>query len=109
MVARRGRGRPTRNKQPFPSDGNVMKVLVIDVGGTNVKVLASGHETPRKFPSGKQLTPLRMVSGVIAATNDWEFDAITIGYPGPVLCGQPMTEPTNLGPGWMGFNFAAAF
>src|SRR5436190_15995123 len=86
-----------------------MKVLVIDIGGTNVKMLASGHDTPRKFPSGKELTPLEMVAGVLEATKDWEYEAISIGFPGPVLCGQPITEPVNLGPGWMGFDFEAAF
>ncbi len=86
-----------------------MKTLVVDIGGTNVKMLASGHEAPRRFPSGKQLTPEQMVAGVLAATKDWEYEAISIGFPGPVLCGQPMTEPVNLGPGWMGFDFAAAF
>lgn len=86
-----------------------MKVLVIDVGGTNVKMLASGQDVPRKFPSGSAMTPLEMVQGVQDATQDWEYEAVSIGYPGPVLCGQPMTEPVNLGPGWMGFDFAAAF
>ena len=85
------------------------KVLVIDIGGTNVKMLASGQEIPRKFPSGPEMTPLEMVHGVVAATKDWEYEAISVGFPGPVLCGQPMTEPVNLGPGWMGFDFAAAF
>lgn len=86
-----------------------MKTLVIDIGGTNIKMLATGHETPRKFPSGPETTPTRMVAGVLAATKDWEYDAISIGYPGPVLCGQPMTEPMNLGSGWMGFDFENAF
>jgi polyphosphate glucokinase len=86
-----------------------MKVLVIDIGGTNVKMLASGQDTPRRFPSGKKMTPLQMVSGVHDATKDWEYEAISIGFPGPVLCGQPVTEPVNLGPGWMGFDFEAAF
>lgn len=86
-----------------------MNVLVIDIGGTNVKFLASGQDAPRKFPSGRELTPERMVAGVRAATADWEYEAVSIGFPGPVLCGQPMTEPVNLGPGWMGFDFAAAF
>src|SRR5262249_30257695 len=86
-----------------------MKILVVDIGGTNVKMLASGHENPRKFPSGPELTPQQIVSGVLAATKDWEYEAVSIGFPGPVLCGQPMTEPVNLGPGWMGFDFAAAF
>jgi polyphosphate glucokinase len=86
-----------------------MKILVVDIGGTNVKMLASGQEAPRKFPSGPEMTPLQMVVGVLAATKDWEYDAISVGFPGPVLCGQPMTEPVNIGPGWMGFNFEAAF
>lgn len=86
-----------------------MKILVIDIGGTNVKMLASGHESPRKFPSGPELTPEQMVAGVLAATEDWGYEAVSIGFPGPVLCGQPMTEPVNLGPGWMGFDFATAF
>jgi len=86
-----------------------MKILVIDIGGTNVKMLASGQETPRKFPSGPEMTPERMVEGVLSATKDWEYDAITIGFPAPILCSQPMTEPVNLGPGWMGFDFGAAF
>jgi polyphosphate glucokinase len=86
-----------------------MKVLVIDIGGTNVKMLASGHELPRKFPSGPKLTPQQMVAGVLSATKDWDYEVVSIGYPGPVLCGQPMTEPVNLGPGWMGFDLEAAF
>jgi polyphosphate glucokinase len=86
-----------------------MKILVVDIGGTNVKMLASGHENRRKFPSGRKLTPEEMVAGVLSATKDWEYEAVSIGFPGPVLCGQPMTEPVNLGPGWMGFDFAAAF
>ncbi len=86
-----------------------MNVLVIDIGGTSVNLLATGHETPRKFPSGPELTPERMVAGVQAAAPDWDYEVVTVGYPGPILCGQPMTEPVNLGPGWMGFDFAAAF
>jgi polyphosphate glucokinase len=86
-----------------------VNILVIDIGGTNVKVLASGHEVPRKFPSGRELTPEKMVAGVLAATTDWDYEAVSIGFPGPILCGQPMTEPVNLGHGWMGFDFASAF
>lgn len=82
-----------------------MKTLVIDIGGTNVKMLASGQEAPRKFPSGPELTPERMVAGVLSATKDLDYDVASIGFPGPVLCGQPMTEPVNLGPGWMGFDY----
>src|SRR5262245_28505666 len=91
------------------SQERFMKILVIDIGGTNVKLLASGQETPRKFPSGPDLTPEKMVAGVQDATKDWDYEAISIGFPGPVLCGQPMTEPVNLGPGWMGFDFEKAF
>lgn len=86
-----------------------MKILVMDIGGTNVKMLASGQDVPRRFPSGKEMTPSQMIDGVLDATKDWEYEAITIGYPGPLLCGQPMTEPTNLGPGWIGFDFTTAF
>jgi predicted NBD/HSP70 family sugar kinase len=86
-----------------------MNVLVVDIGGSNVKMLATGQETPRKFPSGPELTPEEMVAGVVAATKDWAYEAVSIGFPGPVLCGKPMTEPVNLGPGWMGFDFEAAF
>jgi predicted NBD/HSP70 family sugar kinase len=86
-----------------------MKVLVIDIGGTNVKMLATGKDTPRKFPSGPELNPYQMVAGVLAATRDWEYDAVALGYPGPILCGQPMAEPVNLGPGWVGFDFESAF
>jgi predicted NBD/HSP70 family sugar kinase len=86
-----------------------MKILVVDIGGTNVKVLASGQVTPRKFPSSPGLTPEQMAAGVRSTTKDWDYEAVTIGFPGPVLCGQPMTEPVNLGPVWMGFDFEAAF
>jgi polyphosphate glucokinase len=86
-----------------------MKILVVDIGGTNVKMLASGQDTPRKFPSGPELTPEQMVAGVLSATKGWDYEAVTVGFPGPVLCGQPLTEPVNLGPGWMGFDFGAAF
>lgn len=86
-----------------------MNILAIDIGGTNVKFLASGHDSPRKFPSGRELTPERMVAEVKAASTDWNYEAVSVGFPGPILCGQPMTEPVNLGPGWMGFDFATAF
>ena len=86
-----------------------MKVLVVDVGGTNVKILATGQEAPRKFPSGAELTPERMVAGVKEAAEGWDYDRVAIGYPGPVKHGRPVAEPFNLAPGWMGFDFAAAF
>jgi polyphosphate glucokinase len=86
-----------------------MNVLVVDIGGTNVKILATGQAEPRKFPSGPTLTPKRMVAGVKKLAGDWKFDVVSIGYPGPVLGGRPVSEPFNLGPGWVGFNFQAAF
>jgi polyphosphate glucokinase len=86
-----------------------MKVLVVDVGGTHVKVLATGKRARREFPSGPTMTPQQMVSGVLKITNDWKYDVVSIGYPGPVLLGQPVAEPRNLGPGWVGFDFQAAF
>jgi polyphosphate glucokinase len=85
-----------------------MKILVVDIGGTNVKMLASGTQEVRKFPSGPELTPSDMVEGVMSTTSDWDYEVISIGFPGPVLCGQPMAEPTNLGSGWVGFDFEAA-
>lgn len=86
-----------------------MKILMIDVGGTNVKMMAGGHEGFRKFPSGKKLTAAKMVKGVLAATQDWEFDAVSIGFPGLVANGEPARDPLNLGGRWVGFNFAKAF
>jgi len=84
-------------------------ILVIDVGGTNIKMLASGQKVPRKFPSGPKMTPAKMAQGVKAAVRDWKFDRISLGYPGPVINGHPLREPHNLGPGWMAFDFRKAF
>jgi polyphosphate glucokinase len=86
-----------------------MRVLVIDVGGTNIKLLATGRKEPRKFPSGPAMTARQMVEAVREATRDWEYEAVSMGYPGPVVKGKPLLEPHNLGPGWVGFDFAAAF
>jgi len=87
----------------------VKPVLVIDVGGTHVKVLATGQTTKREFDSGPALTPRRMVSKVRKLVADWKYDAISIGYPGPVLRNRPVSEPWNLGKGWIGFDFQSAF
>ena len=84
-------------------------VLVIDVGGTHVKLLASGKRAHREFDSGPTLTPRQMVAGVRKLTADWRYDVVSIGYPGPVLHGRPVAEPMNLGRGWVGFDFARAF
>ena len=84
-------------------------VLVIDVGGTSVKILATGQPESRSFRSGPKLTPRRMVSGVKKLAADWTYDVVSIGYPGPVLGGRPSAEPVNLGRGWIVFDFAQAF
>ena len=91
------------------SIGESMKVLVIDIGGTHVKVLATGQDAHREFASGPALTPKRMVSEVRKLVTDWQYDVVAIGYPGPVLRDRPVSEPWNLGKGWAGFNFEAAF
>jgi polyphosphate glucokinase len=84
-----------------------MKVLVIDVGGTNIKLFATGQSEIRKFPSGPHMTAEQMVEGVRREAAGWEYDVITIGYPGPVVHGKLVLEPRNLGPGWVDFDFAA--
>ena len=86
-----------------------MNVLVVDVGGTHVKILATGQKAHRQFDSGPKLTPDRMVAGVRKLASDWKYDRVSIGYPGPVLNGRPFLDPPNLGKGWVGFNFKAAF
>jgi polyphosphate glucokinase len=86
-----------------------MNVLSIDVGGTHVKVLVTGATEKREFDSGPKLTPQAMVDGVKRLAGDWNYDAVSIGYPGPVLHGKPVAEPHNLGRGWVGFDFESAF
>jgi polyphosphate glucokinase len=76
-----------------------MNVLVIDIGGTHVKFLLSGQRERREFVSGKSLTPQRMASEVRKLVADWNHDAVSIGYPGPVVRNQPVLEPWNLGKG----------
>ena len=86
-----------------------MNVLVVDVGGTNVKILATGQKEPRRVPSGPTMTPKQMVAGVKKLAGDWKYDAVSIGYPGRVVGDRAITEPRNLAHGWVGFDFAAAF
>ncbi len=100
MVRRKGRT-PRRTVAP--------RVLVLDVGGNHVKLLAAGKREHRKFLSGPSLTPRAMVKGALEAAKDWEYDAISMGYPGLVIDGQPAAEPHNLARGWVHFDFAAAF
>jgi polyphosphate glucokinase len=86
-----------------------LKILVIDIGGTNVKVLATGQKERRRFPSGPKMTPQRMVAGLRKLVADWKYDVVAIGYPGRVDHNRPVAEPHNLARGWARFNFRAAF
>jgi predicted NBD/HSP70 family sugar kinase len=86
-----------------------MKILVIDIGGTHVKVIATGHKNPVLIPSGPDLTPKKMVTAVRQAMAGWDYSAVSIGYPGPVVHGRPVNDPHNLGRGWIGFDFKKAF
>ncbi len=86
-----------------------MKTLVIDVGGTHVKLLATGRKKPIEIVSGPGMTAREMVAAVRRATAGWKYEAVSIGYPGPVAHGHPLSEPHNLGRGWVGFDFRKAF
>jgi polyphosphate glucokinase len=86
-----------------------MKILAVDVGGTHVKILATGQTERREFASGPQLSAAQMVERVQALAKGWDYDHVTVGYPGPVLHDRPAAEPHNLGPGWLGFDFGKAF
>ncbi len=96
--------KPAKKTNPNPKN-----VLVVDVGGTNIKLLATGFRTPIKIPSGPEMTPRKMVAAVRKAAADWKYSCVSIGYPGPVLLGKPVSDPYNLGPGWVGFDFRKAF
>jgi len=93
------------NRQPVTAQA----VLVIDLGGTNVKVLATGQKEPRRYPSGPTMTPRRMVRVVKKLVREWKFDCVSLGFPGPIINECPLREPHNLGRGWMGFDFGKAF
>ncbi len=84
-------------------------ILVIDVGGTHIKILVTGHNRSLKLPSGPALTPKQMVNKVKDATQDCKYDRVSIGYPGVVIGGRPVHDPFNLGPGWVGFDFRKSF
>jgi hypothetical protein len=84
-------------------------ILAVDIGGTKVKILATGQTEPRKTATGKGFTPAKLVEAVRSLAHDWEYEALTIGYPGMVGPQGPRSEPGNLGPGWVGFDFATAF
>lgn len=84
-------------------------VLAVDVGGSHVKVLVSGAQERRRFDSGPGLTPQQMVDGVRGVAEGWTWDVVSIGIPAPVRGGKPVSEPVNLGKGWVGFDYDAAF
>jgi polyphosphate glucokinase len=86
-----------------------MNVLVVDVGGTHVKILATGKREPRRFVSGPTLTAAQMVAGVKRLARGWKYDVVSIGYPGAVAHNHPVAEPHNLGAGWMQFDYEGAF
>ena len=86
-----------------------MDVLVIDIGGTSVKLWHTAHEEHRKFPSGKELTPEKMIAETLEIVHDWQWEAIALGLPCRVSNGRPVEDPQNLGPGWVSFNFNSAF
>ena len=85
------------------------KILVIDIGGTNLKILATGQTEVRRAPSGPDMTPVRMVEAVRTLAEGWSYEAISLGYPGPVGPEGPRKDPGNLAMGWIGYDFAAAF
>jgi polyphosphate glucokinase len=99
-----------RNAAPFRTFREAsMKILVVDIGGTNIKLkLGTGGEV-RRFPSGPEMTPTMLADGIRQLTPDWDYEAATIGYPGPVVQGRIHLEPVNLGRGWVGFDFDHAF
>src|SRR5258705_5154675 len=86
-----------------------MKLLAVDVGGTHVKILATGEKQKREIVAGPRMTARQMVSRVKKIAQGWVYDAVSVGFPGPVLHDRPIAEPHNLGPRWMGFDFASAF
>lgn len=102
MAMRRVKGDDRIPRRPF-------KVLVVDVGGTNVKILVNGKRKPRRQKSGPSMTARQMVKAVQHLAADWSYDVVSLGYPGEVRRGRPAAEPKNLGDGWVGFDFQKAF
>jgi polyphosphate glucokinase len=86
-----------------------MKILAVDVGGSHVKILATGQKQKREIVSGPKMTARQMVAGVKKLAQGWAYDVVSVGFPGPVLHDRPVAEPHNLGSGWLGFDFASAF
>ena len=91
------------------SKSHARNVLVVDVGGSHVKIIATGQTESRQFKSGPTLRPKQMIREIHAVTKDWSYDVVSIGYPGPALRNRPIAEPYNLGHGWVGFDYEGAF
>jgi hypothetical protein len=108
VVAPKPKGTAARKPASAKSAPAPERVLVIDIGGSNVKLLVSGETEPRKLASGPKFTPAALVEAVKTVAKGWRFDAVSIGFPGLVGADGPRSEPGNLGPGWVGFNFAVA-
>jgi polyphosphate glucokinase len=97
------------SERRYPVEPRAPAVLAVDVGGSHVKELLNGLDERRRFASGPKLTAEEMVAGVLEQTADWEYVGITVGVPAPVVDGRVVREPVNLGKGWTGFDFEAAF
>jgi len=97
-----------RKSRQLPPE-TARNVLVIDVGGTHIKVYPIGRRQPIKINSGPTMTPRKMIQAVRAAVDGCRYDVVSLGYPGPVVHGKPLHNPVNLGPGWVGFDFQKAF
>jgi polyphosphate glucokinase len=97
------------NGESAPAEPRVGAVLAVDVGGSHVKALLNGEPERRRFVSGPELTPEQTVAGVLGVTGDWAYEAISIGVPSIVRADRVVREPVNIGTGWVGFDFAAAF
>jgi polyphosphate glucokinase len=93
----------------YPVEPRAPAVLAVDVGGSHVKAVLNGIDERRRFASGPKLTAQAMVDGVLDLTKDWDYVGLSVGVPGPVVDGKVIREPVNLGPGWKGFDFEAAF
>ena len=97
------------SERKYPVEPRAPAILAVDVGGSHVKAVLNGIDERRRFTSGPELTAQEMVDGVLDLTNDWDYVGLSIGVPGPVVDGKVIREPVNLGKGWKGFDFEAAF
>ena len=98
-----------QKERRYPVEPRAPAVLAVDVGGSHVKVLLNGLDERRRFTSGTKLTAEQMVAGVLEQTADWDYVGVSVGVPAPVVDGRVVRDPVNLGKGWAGFDFEAAF